>query len=917
VIGRTGLLVAATLTSGLTICVVAVLALPGPPVKIASQPGAMLQQPAILTPLAVATLVGLLWSLRMWAFRRHVRAPGPIRIVSFDDATAVCPANAAPRTVGGEDGERSNLGAMPSNPLPTNGVPRRCGPAEIAPADGASPPVVRLAMHLRSRLTELRLPVPSAIPGTQASMDFVELLGTTKVDVKQPFASAASILSLIRPSHAYELRATLLRRDREPRRGVAIELTVLPGGAAVFRTYWNDTWEHALDHAAAGVGSQIVPHSAHADTGPWCSWRGKALSEDLFFTYQRAQRRRQQRRYDEALADYYTALRLDPANEHLRHDLGHLQEGRALYLDAWLTYRSIITALEGRCADELDRPADRARQRILILTRYRFTVLLGFGDRLARQWLPPPRGVRPTRRREELDRLRVRLRPILREYLTSGDDRFGASAADLEMLDLDVASTGGPASEDRLDRLDELLSDTVVHRQSAADMGYNTSQPLSKDEIRAVRKRQRVAEEHARAIRKTQLRLLFQLFAEREVQRLLDDIRDRDLERLDTGLSRTALDLLPPSAHLKTEHARILLRRELGQSIPDTSWPPSAERIRELWRGRVSRGRSLYDRLQESRVFVDHYNAACTFAIGLAHEHGHPLAEDVRRDLAEAAVQSLRRALDVADSTAISTNWEWIASKDPDLAALRTQPEFRRFESERLPSSRPAPRRPTDITDLQASQHSVRLVICCARVFEDLWHVRADLCGPTDAHCAMGWWNDEQRAWQLLRTLALHHRHWQTRVEVGAGVTEIAQRYGLPPVRLAQARYAEQPLDADDDVVDREASRVVCFANVRLKALGDVLQPDSRSLPGFREWSAYLQRIDYDGDALDESRRRRLALQRASTWADVGHFVGPELSDEQARVAMRHGLDGLLCAHTELCPVNSMQHANGTATPVV
>jgi hypothetical protein len=153
------------------------------------------------------------------------------------------------------------------------------------PADASSVPVGRLKMYMRDRLSELRLPLPTAIPGARQSSDFVELLGTTKVDAKQPFASLGSLLRLVRPTHAYELRVTLLCREGRAGRGVAMELTMLPRGHAAVQTYWDESWEEAIDRLASGVGAQIVPRSRHSESGPWFLWRGKALPENVFHAY--------------------------------------------------------------------------------------------------------------------------------------------------------------------------------------------------------------------------------------------------------------------------------------------------------------------------------------------------------------------------------------------------------------------------------------------------------------------------------------------------------------------------------------------------------------------------------------------------------------------------------------------------------
>jgi hypothetical protein len=292
------------------------------------------------------------------------------------------------------------------------------------------------------------------------------------------------------------------------------------------------------------------------------------------------------------------------------------------------------------------------------------------------------------------------------------------------------------------------------------------------------------------------------------------------------------------------------------------------------------------------------------YAVGLAHEPGLRVSPDATEPLRRFALAELRQAFDFAPSETLADRWEWIASKDPDLAGLRGDPEFRRLESERLPSARPAPRRPADVEDFQASRDNKWLIRRYARVFERIWHERADLKGPTDVHMAMRWWKEETLAWERARELVLHHRHWQTRVAVVHWLRTVAEKNCVDPVRFVQLSYAENPLDVHDDEVDREAARVVQETNLRLAALHRVLNlenPDavrpheSRTpppLPGLREWRQHFSALDDAGENLDEPTRRKLAVQRASAWSALHLFLDSE-DERAARAALVAGIHGL------------------------
>jgi len=225
---------------------VALMALPRDPGHAGSGIKLALQDPIVLIPLLAVTTLVLLASIRAWTYRRLTRLPGPILAHTLVDARA---------TAGSAD--------------------------EI--------PITLLDTRFRQRLSELQLSAATPSPGGTPTTDFIELLETSTFDPKQPFATLGRILRLVRPTHAYEVRTTLLQRDKAPSRGVALEVVVLPQRRTTLRMYWRTNWAAALDRAATGVAAEVVPRSRHSDTGVWSTWQGLVLDDELFDLYQRSQ----------------------------------------------------------------------------------------------------------------------------------------------------------------------------------------------------------------------------------------------------------------------------------------------------------------------------------------------------------------------------------------------------------------------------------------------------------------------------------------------------------------------------------------------------------------------------------------------------------------------------------------------------
>jgi hypothetical protein len=246
--------------------------------------------------------------------------------------------------------------------------------------------------------------------------------------------------------------------------------------------------------------------------------------------------------------------------------------------------------------------------------------------------------------------------------------------------------------------------------------------------------------------------------------------------------------------------------------------------------------------------------------------------------LTAAAVGELRKAADVGGSAALAARWDWILSEDPDLAGLRGEPAFRRFETEWLPAAQPVAVRPRQIVRLRASRWSVQLCRVSAACVESVWHARAALEGPIGIHEALDWWRDEEASWELARELVHHHRHWQTRLKVIESMQCFADRNGAR-FRARHPRYMERPIEGDAITVDRLAGNEIHFGDLRLNTLADVL--DSGPPPCLGDWRDYLHALDKAGRSLEQPERAMLAANRALAWGSLRRVFSEEMAGGQ------------------------------------
>lgn len=165
-----------------------------------------------------------------------------------------------------------------------------------------------------------------------------------------------------------------------------------------------------------------------------------------------------------------------------------------------------------------------------------------------------------------------------------------------------------------------------------------------------------------------------------------------------------------------------------------------------------------------SGSWLEHYNAACIFALRLSADSSK--AKDARLStrndqFAYAAVGALRRALESGEDVDFArTKSYWLQAGDPDLAALREYECFRAFEASVY--GRPLPAF-VDVSKYELYSYLRSGIKGGARQLGIQWLDRAISCPEPDARTFESWWWQERRAWQVVIRLGRFYRQWQTR----------------------------------------------------------------------------------------------------------------------------------------------------------
>jgi hypothetical protein len=764
----------------------------------------------------------------------------------------------------------------------------------VPAANAGDADVIRLTAAFRDRLARSHLQSPAAVPSLAPQSDFLDVLASSPMDPTQPLSIVTGFLRASRPTHAYQVRGSLSRREGHPKPcGVTIHMERLPGRADPGVTLWDTDWESVVARAADHATASILPRTRRCRS-PWTAWRGYHLPAGLLHLYERAVELEGERRFDEALNCYYRALRKDPMNLALRLQIGYLQEKLALFMDALDTYEGILAVArpgrEGhgpvalgaredgrrRPAPELAltkrdrsdpqrrfyrRPERRNRERILLAARYRRAILLG-GVELPRQWCKPSTGVSPAREAER-EALRKRLTPSLAHAF-----RRALKSEHVERVTRPVYQP-----RDKRDRAPKAPDTGRLRKSLSARLRDPVAGPSR--EVKPLHDA-----DPAAVLREAKdRRALEELCVFASIHELAE-LRAR-LPRLrrvpDLPLTRAVVDLSGLCLVQRLKHVQAAMNG--GEPAkPDPRALRRAVRQIEGWRG--------FKRYQE------HYNAACAFSLPLVSDDGVLESKEADR-LVATAVTRLERAIACADSGFVGTRRDWLLSDDPDLDGLRAKEEFKHFEAIYFPSATGTCKRPPGQHTWEMSRYTLDLLSATSDGFAKAWRSRkGGLEAEIEVRALADWCELEMQAWGLMSDVTRNHRHWQTRV----GLIEFARRlsarddFEAPSVRFP--RFAEDRAPAAEEIeawVEANDDRLAQLSEM-IRA-GREKAGEAPLIEDLALTRVALGEVDGTGATLERATVAELCESHATVWESFGKCV-TERREQPA--ALLRAIEGLI-----------------------
>jgi hypothetical protein len=728
--------------------------------------------------------------------------------------------------------------------------------------------VHRLTAAFRDRLARSHLQSPAAVPALAPQGDFLDVLASTPMDPTQPLSIVTGLLRASRPTHAYQVRGSLSKREgRAKPYGVTIHLERLPGRADPGVTLWDSDWESAVMNAADHASASILPRTRRCGS-PWTAWRGYHLPAGLVNLYERGVELEEARRYDEALDCYFCALRKDPMNLALRLQIGYLQEKLALFIDAFDTYERILAvARPGRAghgpaasvdgddgrhhhAPELAltkanrsdpqrryyrRAERRNREEILLAARYRHAILLG-GTELPRQWCKQSKDS-PAREAERCT-LRTRLTPSLTRTFQKA-----LMSKHVEWVTRPVYRTPKPPRTGKLRKpYLQRIRDPLAGRPDVV-------QPLYESDPASVL---------GEATDREALEELCVFASIHELVELRPRLpRLRRVRRL--PLSRAMVDLSGLCLVERLEHVQAAMHGA-EPSAPDPVALRRSVRQIEGWRA--------------FRRYQEHYNAACAFSLPLISDDG-VLESPAADALVASAVRRLERAISCADSGFVATRRDWLLSDDPDLDGLRTKDDFKHFEATYFPSATDTCKRPTEQHIWEMSRYTLDLLSTTSGGFAKAWRNRKSVLEPEiEVRSLADWCELEMRAWGLMRDVTRNHRHWQTRVRLIDFARNLSTRGHFAAPTVAFPRFAEEEAPRPDEIgrwVEQNDERLAELSRVVDK--GRERAGKTPLIEDLALTRVALGEVDGTGTTLRRAKVAELCEAHATVWESFGKHV--------------------------------------------
>ncbi|MFF3329718.1 hypothetical protein ACFYWX_09150 [Streptomyces sp. NPDC002888] len=808
--------------------------------------------------LCLVLLLGCFWALRRALLARLAYAPGPVDVERLNDAT---------------------------------------------PAGTSKPPVDDLTARLRKHLSETDLYPPATLPAEPPAENFIDLLGDVNLESGKFGTSLLHMFSRLRPKVAYQVTGVLQRAAGGQKAccGVTVTVTAYTTRGSCAHTVWETTWDKAVHETGNWVMAAILPVTRAAKSPPWQAWRKRTLPPELFAAYQRGRDLSRQRKFDEALCQFYKAVFWDPTNLYLRTQIAGVQEKMGLHLDALETYHGALTMGTLTAKEDFRTlwAAPWALRRFtyvwhwrhrpgILLARYRYAVVLGTAERLAHQWCHAfDADIRPSRAsaREEI---REALTPALAE-------RYWPAVADF----LPQSRAGNPRQW-----IEETLS-PKIDNERLRDKEREENYPWVRliFQLASLQEFGRLTQDRTAAIFCPKMRAdrIFTAAALRITRDVWAPLRLAwaAAHPVVSSSRRTSIPAPAGGAVLimpKFERARDGFRPYLARVIRPVNtmgWAPS-----DLQR-HVRRARTPLFR-ERRRDWMAHYNAACVYAIAL---NVLIASTDERDQLARLAYRELRDAVTNAESGFVTLTRSWVVAEDADLAPLRKDDQhdrLARFEREAYPHDNPDRHRFDDPPPIHIEMAfgNMQLLSEIAGAMEQTWHRRNSLTFA-DVHDAIRWFESELSIWcDFLSVSKSQARNWPDREKLFRDIQQNVDPELLMelPCRVPEINHILEEHDgwrdsqgAKDNLEKLDKELTALSELVKSKPTADPPSPIDRSA----NWLTDAKLADSAGHMLMHGAALRQVCEGyAAVWQTLRDAlplsdVGSDHSDAKFRGALR------------------------------
>jgi hypothetical protein len=226
-----------------------------------------------------------------------------------------------------------------------------------------------------------------------------------------------------------------------------------------------------------------------------------------------------------------------------------------------------------------------------------------------------------------------------------------------------------------------------------------------------------------------------------------------------------------------------------------------------------------------------------------------------------------------ADSGYLASRREWVLSDDPDLDGLRAELAFKCFETDYFPSADPAARRPRELHKWEISRYTLDLLSATAERWQETWlGRRRRLERDVSVSELAGWCEVELQAWKHVRKVAIHHRHWETRVKLIRQMHRWQPLHDFAPLEVSFPSFADVTGWEAEDESPPDMTALVeandrCLAEVA-RVLGRAEEEDSCDslIAGLRKSRTALGRVDGPRRTVSHLDVARLCESHGGLW---------------------------------------------------